>query len=379
MHSFLWSGKYRDGKSRGVRVEAENAQDARKILEGRGWTGLELVKSEITDVVLKRQRAESGRAIVMTPDQELARARGKRPSFAGKWLKSLAGTSITLVLFGWILWHGINTHRTESAVVGGVGLVATVLLFPALTLFYGQTKRNYARLNRAKVYARWDEVLECVEKLKRSQAMTRVGVGEVELTRNRAQALAGLGRMEEALAEMKKIEDSSATPHWLYLSHLSGIYAAGRQFDQALECQVQSTSERPQMPEAWIDLAGTLARRANRPADAREALERAKKIEITPLAKPHLSSNEGAILWREGKLPEAKSKLEQALVEFIPFAQKPLVERSILSTKSYLCAVNRAIGNNAEADKQFKEVQKYLEAHKEEELLQACRGGVGRT
>ena len=356
MHSFLWSGKDSEGKKRSERVEAENARAARAILEAQGWTDLQLIKDEIGDVVKRRHRAESRIQVPeLTPDQEASRFWGKRKSFAMKWWNSLQGSFVNIALIVLILGFGIYAHKTGSIFRGGTELLLILLLFPVLSLFYSQTRRNYARLNRAKVYGRWNEVLKYVEKLKRSHELTRIGVGKVELARNRALAIAHLGRLDEAISEFKKVESSATTPAWLYASHLGGIYKAGGEYERALECQMKVVAEKPDMSSGWIDLAGLLVQKMKRPGQAREALARAGKLELTPLGKPHMLLHEGVILWREARLSEAKPRLEQSLMEFEPFAKKPLVEGSILKVKSYLCAVNRSLGNQAEAGRLLKE------------------------
>jgi tetratricopeptide (TPR) repeat protein len=376
LHSFLWQGKDSSGKKRGVRVVAEDAQSARAFLTADGWTELQLIRDEISDVSRRQHRAEAVfHPPELTPDEEISRHLGKRPSFAGKWWTNIRSHKSALVWFGLIIGLGLYTHQRVS-LTGCIELLVIVLLFPILYLFYSQSRRNYARLNKAKVDGRWEDVLKCVESLKRSRKLTRIGVTEVELARNHALALAHLGRVDEAVAEFLQFENSPNLAHWLYCSHLAGIYKAGRQFDKAVEMQLQLVAEKPGLSAGWIDLAGMLARKLKRPAEAREALARAAKLEVTPIAKPHVLATQGVILWREGQLPEARARLEQALTEFKPFAHKPLVEASILLAKAHLCAVNRALGNENEARKLFGEVKKYLAAHKEDELLQACGGAT---
>jgi tetratricopeptide (TPR) repeat protein len=377
VHSFLWSGKDSEGKVRGVHVEAENAQAAKAILTARGWTELQLIRDEISDAVKKSRRTEFPNKVAnLDPDEEIRRYLGKRPSFASKWWKAILREKGAYAWCALIVGVGVYEHQRGLLLRGSIEVLVTLLLFPLFFWFYSQSKRNYARLNRAKVHGRWNEVLECVERLRRSHRSTNIGVGEAELARNHALALAHLGRLEEAVAEYKNYENSPLVAHWLYLSHLSGIYNAGRQYDKAMECQLQMVAEKPDMAVGWIDLAGTLARKMNRPAQAREALARAEKLEITPRAKPFVSSIRGVIWWREGRPAEAKVELERALAEFQPFAHQPLAERSILRIKSYLCAVNGALGNQTEARKQFREVEKFLVAQKEDELLQACRATI---
>ena len=81
-------------------------------------------------------------------------------------------------------------------------------------------------------------------------------------------------------------------------------------------------------------------------------------------------------MWRERKPTEARQQLDQALVGFQPMAHHDLVEGLVLFTKSYLCAVHGELGDLPAARKLFNEVKKFLTAHREEELLKACRAKV---
>ena len=258
--------------------------------------------------------------------------------------------------------------------IGAIGLGFFILLTPALYIFFSVPMRNYSRLNKAKVWARWDEVLQCVERLRRSHRFTRLGIGEVELTRCRAQALAALGRLDDGVAEFSKLENSHDLPRWMYLSHLSSIYDSAQAYDKSLECRTQATAEQPDSSAVWIDLAYGLSRSLNRPAEARQALAQAEKLEITGIGKNYLPFLRGIICWREGNLSEAKQQLELAITNFKnQQPQNELLEGLILLAKSHLCAVNGALGNTREAQALFRQVEKYLTAHRESELLQACR------
>ena len=375
MHSFLWSGRDGEGNERSERVDAENAQQAKAILASRGWTNLELVFDEICDAARQQlpPLPEDWDAPQENPDTEAARWKGWSPSFAREWMKAVFEAKGSIALFGLILAFGLFGQRRWPIIVGVAGLLFVVLLFPAISVFYSQTSRNYAKLNKAKVWGRWREVLTCIERLKRSHRLTRLGVGDVEIARNRALALANLGRLDEALREFARFEKDASVPQWLYLSFLAGIYDGAREFKKALELRRQVATEKPDASAVWIDIAYSLVRGLNRPTEAREALARAEALEITGLAKPYLFFLRGIILWREGKHSESEKQLEQALVDFEPMKHHDLVEGLVLFTKSYLCVVYGELGNLSRARAVFGEVESFLVAHREEELLQACR------
>jgi tetratricopeptide (TPR) repeat protein len=381
MPTFLWSGKDAEGQPQSERVEAENAQAAKAILASRGWTDLELIKDEVGySEAFRIKPAEWMREEFEeqhTPDNEAAFFKGKKQPglLAQTWSgikESIRPILICAALLGW----GIYSHRTWPIIIGAGGLAVCVFLSPVLHFVFGlfaRSSRGYSRLNKAKVWGRWEEVLQCVEQLRQADRLTGAAVPELELARCRAQALAALGHLEEGLAEIRRFESDPKVEHWLYLSFLAGIYDAAQQFEKGLEIRRQAAAEKPDTSTVWIDVAYASVRRLNRPAEAREALARAEKLEITGLGKTYLLFLRGIILWREHRLKEAREQLEQALDGFQPMAHHDLVEGLVLFTKSYLCAVHGELGDLPAARKLFNEVEKFLTAHREEELLKACR------
>src|ERR1041385_970160 len=226
MPTFLWSGKDANGQQRSERVEAENAQVAKGILAGRGWTGLELVKDEAAHgASLQFERNPPDWVVNQgdeeleedwkkefekqnTPDQEVAFFKGQQPSGlrAQTWTAIKESIRI-IVIFAALLGFGIYRHKIWLIVLGAAGIGVCVLLMPALHLvfsIFSRSSRDYSRLNKAKVWGRWNEVLKCVERLRQKDRLTGAAVPELELGRCRAQALAALGRLDEALADRKR-------------------------------------------------------------------------------------------------------------------------------------------------------------------------------
>lgn len=375
-YSFLWKGKDPTGIIRSERVTAENAQAARTLLVEAGWTNLELVMDEIADVA--RADIEAADWILeepVSPSQEVAFFEGKGPGMFATWWSDLKKCKTTLLILATLFGWGIHTDRRWLIIISGVGLFFMIFLVPGLHLFFGMSLREYSRLNRFKVWGRWNEVLDCVERLRRSSRLTRIGVGDMELARCRAQALAGLDRLDEAVAEFAKFENSPKVPRFLYLSLLSGIYDVAKAYERAMVCRQEAVAEKPDNSTLWIDLAYGYVHGFNEPARAREALARAQQFEISGLAKAYLPFLIGIIGWRERNFPEAKQHLEKALAGFEPLKHNDVVGGLILLTKSYLCAVHTTLGNSSEAGKLRAETEKFLIDNREDELLQACRQG----
>jgi tetratricopeptide (TPR) repeat protein len=375
-YKFVWKGKDSQGTARSEEVMAENAQVARENLTRRGWTELELVSDEIgsfsgENIEVPEWLAEEE----VSPDPLTEIYEGKGYGFFAQWFEGLSESKIWILVFAACLGWGAYRDAKWAFYSGAVGLVFLIVLAPALHFLFSMTLRQYSRLNRAKVWGRWNEVLDCVERLRQAHRLTRIGVGDLELARCRAQALAALGRLDEGVAEFREFENSPKVERWLYLSQLSSIYDAAKAFDKSLECRQQAAEEKPDSSAVWIDLASSLVRGFNRPAEAREALAKAEALEITGLGKAYVPFVRGIIAWRERNFTDARKHLAEALTGLQPLSHHDLVVGLILLTKSYLCAVHRASGNLTEARKLFAETKQFLTAHREEELLRACRGG----
>ena len=381
MGTFLWSGKDAQGNQRSERVEAENAQQARAILADRGWTDLQLIQDELGSAAASQVKA-AGWVREGADPQKMAELQAKlmqgkkTPGLLAQSLDSIKKEIKFIIIWAAILAFGIYKHRTWAIVFGAAGIALYVLLFPVLHFvfrFFAKAQNEYARLNKARVWGRWDEVLECVERLRRPDRITGVGVPEFELVRCRAQALVGLGKLDEGLAEFRKLENSPKVERWMYYSLLAAIYDVGKQFDKALEMRRKAVEEKSDTASVWIDLAYGYVRRLKKPVEARAALAHTEKLEISGLGKPYLFFLRGIILWREHKPDEARKELEKALVAFRPLMHQPLVEGLLLLTKAHLCAVEIELGNVANAKTLFREVEPYLIAHREDELLELCR------
>jgi tetratricopeptide (TPR) repeat protein len=382
MPTFLFAGKDVEGKKRHERVDADNAQAAKVILASRGWTDLELLidelcYSEATKVTSTREDDPEIEAKVNTPEAQASfHNRGWKTSILGQTVDSVIESWKLALLSAALLAWGVYGHKWIAGILGALGLAFAVLFTPVFHLLIrllGQTKGEYARLNRAKVWGRWNEVLECVERLQKPDRMTGSKIPELELIKSRASALAALGHLDDGLAEFQKLESSPKVEQWMYLSFLAGIYDSAKQFEKGLDLRRQAAALKPESAIVWTDVAYSCVRHLDHTTEAREALTRAERLESNPVGRAYLPFVRGMILWREHNPADAKEQLGKALVAIQPFAHNPLTEGSILSMKAFLCAASADLGETATAQALLREVEPFLVAHKETDLLAACR------
>lgn len=373
MHRYLWEGRDPDGNRRSERVEAANATAAREQLTRRGWTELRLITDEIAEIAGRGVEVPDDLREEVEPSAEfeVAQYRGHAPGLFGQWARAVwdaKGTS--LVALGLTL-TGIYLDRNWLFYAGVALLGFQVLSFPVLWFWFGRTMRLYSRLNHAKVWGRWDEVLRIVEQMRRAGGATGIGVGELELARCRAQALAARGQLDQAIKDFSRFEHSEQCPHWLYCSHLGGIFDEARQFERSLELKTLAANENPENASLWVDLASAFVRHLNRPDEARRSLARAEAGEVPELGLPYLELVRGWIAWRESSPALALPHFQAAARGFAQFKQHELVEGLILLTNAHVGLMHGLLGDRDQARRSFQQTRVFLQANREDELLAA--------
>jgi tetratricopeptide (TPR) repeat protein len=373
MPTYLWSGKTSSGEEQAERVAAATAQEAREILEKRGWKDLRLHTDEIGDFVKRQVEAVSApeyRADT-TPKQDLAYHQGKAGGLWNNWLNSVRESAGTLLAVAGCFALAAYAHRFWGMVIFGATFVGLLFLLPALHLWFGRTRELFQKLHEARNWWRWDEVLLYLEKLRKAQRSRKMGIGEAEMARYRALALAGLGKLDEALNCFNEAAGAAKMPQWLRSSFLSTIHVVAGQYDKALQCHRQAVAEATDKATPSIDLAAFLVQRFNYPAEAKELLAAAEKSPLTETARPHVSAVRGVIALRQNDFATANRLLLEALAGFEKNAgrRRYIFEPSILLTQGYLAVANAALGNKQAAREYFAKSEKYLAVIRLDEVI----------
>ena len=165
-----------------------------------------------------------------------------------------------------------------------------------------------------------------------------VKVPATELTRNRAKALAGMGRLDEALAEYSQCQGRPDCPPWLYKLFVASLYTTARQHDKAIEYNLASIAAKP-TSTAWADLANRYARYKSDAVKARSAMAEAEKSPLSDVAKPFCIRCQGIIAYLEGNYGAAKRDLQIA-IELVEKAKgRPARDGHLSVARAYLCCV----------------------------------------
>jgi tetratricopeptide (TPR) repeat protein len=370
MTNYIWKATDKSGKSVVREVSANTIEESKAILISEGCTDLELFQDEIMAAAtdgMDKNVTVMGEEINVTAAQRLEQV-NKPPLTIWSAIRQGIGQSKGLTIFmaglcAFLAYRGY----VISALIAGCALLAWLGFMVGVAL----PSVNYSKLAKAADWARWKEVLHLVENLERSNKINFIKVPRPELGRFRATALAGLGKLDEAVAGYAQFENHRGCPSWLHKAFLIGIYNVANRHDKALECMRKSLEENP-TPVLQLELANQLARYHNDAAGARVALSEGEKATVPETLKPNIKRTHGIIAYLEKDYASSKTELEASIRMMEATPHVPGRDGNIRVARGYLCCVLANLGVFDEARKQFAQAKEYLIATKENELIAEC-------
>jgi len=371
MPNFIWTAKDKQGKPIVKEVSAETIEESKAMLLAEGYTDLELKSDEIIDA--SRQAFATANNGRKSRPEEFVRHLGNIPQTPLKLiLRSIVhDTAFYLLMISLMVLAIFRGHKANAIVTGIITVGWLVFrIWMSLPQIY------YAKLNKAKDWHRWTEVLQLVKSLERIRQFHIIKLPAKELIRARAQALAGLGRLLEALAEFRQCEYQPEVPSWLYKAHLAEIYSIAKDYDKSLEYAWEALEEK-QTPVLYIDLASRLLRYKKDTVKAKEILSKVEKDTLTEIIKPGYLQCQGILDYIEGDYVSARQELEVSLKMMEQTRDRPFRDGNISLTKGYFCCVLSKQGDLTSAKRCFEQAREYLIAARETELLEECKKAVG--
>jgi tetratricopeptide (TPR) repeat protein len=373
--NYIWKAKDRSGKPVVREIVANTAAEAKAILTADGYTDLQLHQDEVMAATVEQfddNVTVFGERVVVTAADRIKHAEKPRNTFGHALLQGIwEGKGLILLLLvaaGFFYYRG--AHLWATLLAAGIPIWLTFVLFVSVPSIY------YRKLIKASEWHRWDEVLDIIKVLKSNSRFNFVKVPEAELARNRAKALTGLGRLEEALAGYQKYEGQPGCPGWLHKAFIAGFYETAQQYDKAIEYNLLSLQEK-ENPSMYPDLAYRLARYKRDIAGARKALNEAEKAVLPEFAKPFLLRARGWIYYLEQNHAEARKAFEESIAYMDRTRNQPFREGSIAVAKAHLACVLAQQGEFDLAKENFATARKYLEATDQKDLLDECRNTIG--
>ncbi len=374
MTIYVWTAKNQFGHIVVREVAAESAEAAKTILLAQGYS--EPVLKE-DDIIAAARPGFPEKITVLGEEVKVSleeRIKGYDAPPATFWSSLKQGINESklgcFILIAAAAFAGYRGNWT-TVVLLMVALVAWLafILCVCLPSIY------YRKLHVASDWNRWNEMLSLVNTLRTIGRFSYIKVPESELIRNRARALTGLGRLDEALAEYNQFEGRPDCPSWLHKLHVGSLYVTAKHFDKAIECNLLSIAEKP-TSTAWADLANRYARYQRDPAKARAAMAEADKSPIPEFAKPFRIRCLGIIAYLEGDFASAKRELETAIDMVEKAKGRPFRDGHLAVARAYLGCVLAKQGDSA-GKRHFALAKEYLIATHEDELLAECRKLMG--
>ncbi|MCR4410960.1 MAG: hypothetical protein NUV77_00880 [Thermoguttaceae bacterium] len=369
MAEYLLTGRTPEGKKATERVEAASADDAVKTLRDRGYTEIVLH----TDDVMAQCAGPGLTNQFITPADHVVMRR------LGQWgymLFVLAklyrqGWSLNLLAVGFLVFRRVMAYPWGFLDVLAIGW----LLMPLVVVLVGQflgPARKYNELIEQVAWGRWEETLRLLPAIRSKIPPQEAAVRE-------AQALAGLGRLDEGLAVLQPFAGGNRIPEWMYWGLVADVYLTAQQTDRALEAEERAAALAPDNPTVLVGLALTVLRFRRDTARARALLQEAKKHQISDVLAPFLEMTEGILAFEEGHAHQAVERLEKALAAATRFVHaSPLVGAMIDRMHTYLALAYAGTRDYAAAQRHFAIAEPRLRALRSDDLLRRCRQVLGQ-
>jgi tetratricopeptide (TPR) repeat protein len=375
MINYVWTAKDPSGKKVVKEIPAATVEDAKFFLERQGYTDLVLKEDDVSSAVragFAKRKNLYGQEIKLSAEQRLKTLEDPPKTYWDALRKGVLRFHplfLAVVFFVFYSWFRQEWGFVLFYVFGLLGLLGYVIYLHLPSVYFH-------KLVKADEWNRWNEVLSLVENLKWIKRFRKIALPEAALARHRAKALAGLGRLEEALAEYKQFKGQPDNPAWLYLLFVEGFYGIAKQYDKAIEYNLASIAEKP-TSTGYLDLAERYARRKRDAAKARAALAEAEKSPLSDNSGPFLHRGRGVTACLEGDFAAAKSELTTAIELVEKDKHRHYRDGFLAIARGYLCCVLAKQGDLSGARKCLEQARAYLTATNEAELLAECRALCG--
>ena len=309
MNEYLFTA--RDDRDHEIvdRIQARSAEEAERALRERGLSHIALQNDDVMPVGIAdpQKREKINREV--SPELMLK----FKESSPGQvlWLSILNSyRKLGVFLVISLAYFAMRRMQKSPWQLADWLLLAVLLLPPAIAWVLHRSGRIYYQLQIAGLEARYDDMLKLVAAAER--ALSRIGpAGELDAAAHRAKALAGLGRMDEALAAMEPFRNRAGIGPGTFHVRLASVYYVAQDHDACLRCYEEACRLGPDEPASWMSLAECLAIRFERPAEARAALERCKSFTLSQQSRTGVRWIEASIAVAEGRFADARPALEK--------------------------------------------------------------------
>ena len=367
MPKYLLSGTDARGRRRTETVAAPTADEAARRFKARGFAAVTLHSDEVIGHLFKPEVLEH-----LTPRDYLALGRVSRGQFLLRMILKLYRQSFWAFMLDVALIVGRRAFDVPWGLIDN--LAVSFLLVPPVIVLLGElfsASRKFERMASFNAWARWAEMLTALEGVRRIVPAPQYAFFE-------AKALAGLGRLDEALEAVRPYADDPGTPAWLYWGQLADVFHVARLPDRAIGCAEKAVEHAPDNPTVLLDLAMALLRYRRDTARARPLLERARAHEISDLLVPFVMMAEGVLALEEGRPERARELLDESARRAEPLRHTTaLMGAAIDRIHTYLTLACAATGDPAAAEEHFRIAEPRLRAFETTDLIERCEAALG--
>jgi tetratricopeptide (TPR) repeat protein len=252
-------------------------------------------------------------------------------------------------------------------------LPAAALVLPVFLAVYAELTSKaipYRRVLKAVRDGLWEDVPRHLRRV-------RGPLPPFERPFREAQALAGVGRLDEALDHFRPVADDPAVPPHLYWTYRALIFMAARERDKAVSCLARAAELAPTNALTQVDFALALLTVRGDVRQSRERINQARQHALSDVSTPLCRFAEGVLALQEGRASEAVALLEAAAKGLSPFTGgNPAIGIIVARLRGHLALAYAALGDHDAARRAYRKAEPILRAHDALELAR-CREVLG--
>ncbi len=178
-------------------------------------------------------------------------------------------------------------------------------IFAAFVSHYSGPAQRYEQVIENFAWGRWQAVIDLLRSPNK--------IPHDEVTLRRASALAGLGKLAEAISMIEPLANEDVMPYWLYCSRASEVYSIAGDHETAFEFLEKAVENAPMNSTALIDLAMACVKRRREVDRAEKLLGRVDPATLADMTGPFFDYVNGVIELRRGNPKQAIDKIEEVI------------------------------------------------------------------